>query len=584
MSAKPMTSTLRELRTLFQIGAVGTWSDSRLVDEFRTRSGPEAEAAFSTLVNRHGPMVRRVCRGVLKNEHDAQDAFQATFLVLVLKARSVRNQASIASWLYGVAHRVASRARVEAIRRESHERRVAETLKEQRTVETAGNGRQVDDHDHAVIDEEIRRLPEKYRAPVVLCLLEGLTQEQAAEQLGWPSGTVRGRLSRARELLRTRLSRRGLMPEAGMVMAGLTPKGAWQAVVPASLLDATVQASLALNAKGSIATGIIPATVAALAEGTVKAMTYSRLKPLIVLLTGLGITYGASATVRMEVKRSPAVVDYEPAANPLIEVVPPVRSDDRLPRAVVYPLSGIAIDGKLDDWPRNIVRYRIEQSNGQGKRNQEIAHKANPSREKAYFSVGYSPEEQLIYLAVVVPDPIPVVGNLDPWHTDAVEVFVDGLRTNITSKTIASDVWDKTYRAETMPVIQYAGIPDTGGAYGDKKKLNPTLVYGDITKTRTVMAWSRKDGIITYEWAIQVWDHYPASPTKLAPGKRIGFDVAVLDQNLALSSPDGRQVVPSENPTYTCWAPWRTFKGADASSLGDLILGAYVPSRRPPAR
>ncbi|MHC5542081.1 RNA polymerase sigma factor, partial [Singulisphaera rosea] len=113
MPAKLTNTTVRDLRTLFQIGPIGSCTDAQLLEQFRSE-GPSAEAAFTALVTRHGPMVLRVCRGVLNDEHDAQDAFQATFLVLVRKAASVRNRSSVASWLYGVAHRVSSRAKVNA--------------------------------------------------------------------------------------------------------------------------------------------------------------------------------------------------------------------------------------------------------------------------------------------------------------------------------------------------------------------------------------------------------------------------------------------------------------------------------------
>src|SRR5262249_33878057 len=149
------------------------------------------ELAFAELVERHGPMVLRVCRGVLVDRHDAQDAFQATFLVLACRARSIRGRDSLGPWLHGVAHRVASKARVQAAQRRARELRAAES---KRTSEPESGPRDL----WPVLSEELARLPEKYRAPVVLCYLENLTHDEAAERLRWPVGTVRGRLARAR--------------------------------------------------------------------------------------------------------------------------------------------------------------------------------------------------------------------------------------------------------------------------------------------------------------------------------------------------------------------------------------------------
>src|SRR5262245_33865541 len=177
-------------------------SDADLLERFRAR---QEEAAFTLLVQRHGAMVLRVCRRVLRDAHDAEDAFQATFLVLARKAASVRKQASLGSWLHGVALRVARKARLRTAVREDRERQA---------VGARSRSRPADDLTHselrAALDEEIHRLPEKYRAPVVLCCLEGKTHEQVARELRWPKSSVTARLARARELLRPLLARRGV--------------------------------------------------------------------------------------------------------------------------------------------------------------------------------------------------------------------------------------------------------------------------------------------------------------------------------------------------------------------------------------
>ena len=194
----------RQLQTLFTLGTAGALTDGELLERFASRRGAAAEAAFAALVERHGPVVLRVCRDVLGNSADAEDAFQATFLVLVRRASTIRNRDSLASWLYGVALRVAGCDRSATARRRVHERKAAE-----RTTDHVEGG---EDDLGPVLHEEVGRLPEKYRAAVVLCYWEGLTHEQAADRLRWPVGTVRSRLSWARQRLRARLIRRGLAP------------------------------------------------------------------------------------------------------------------------------------------------------------------------------------------------------------------------------------------------------------------------------------------------------------------------------------------------------------------------------------
>ena len=191
----------RHLQTLFNEGAVGALTDAELLDRFISRRGEAAEAAFATLVERHAPMVLATCRQLLGNVHDAQDASQAAFLVLARKARSIRTGQAIGGWLHAVAVRIASKARVAAARRRAHERRGAEMA-----VHHADEPDQSDRW--AELHAQIDRLPDRFRLPIVLCYLEGLTHAQAAHQLGWPVGTVESRLARARERLRERLAGR----------------------------------------------------------------------------------------------------------------------------------------------------------------------------------------------------------------------------------------------------------------------------------------------------------------------------------------------------------------------------------------
>ncbi|HEV3167649.1 MAG TPA: RNA polymerase sigma factor [Isosphaeraceae bacterium] len=273
---------LRYVHTLFTVGAVGGLTDGELLERFTAGPGEVAELAFTALVERHGPMVLRVCRSVLREPHDAQDAFQAAFMVLARKASSIRSRDSMASWLYGVAYRVSACARAAAARRRRHEKRAAEQAAQ------AVNEHEFDEFGPR-LHEELNRLPEKFRAPVVLCYLEGLTHDQAAQQLRLPVGTVHSRLTRARELLRQRLTRRGIAANEATFTAALATES-----LPASLLDSTVKASLSFIHQPATAAALASAT--ALARGALHAMTISKLKILGTAALACMITLGGAST------------------------------------------------------------------------------------------------------------------------------------------------------------------------------------------------------------------------------------------------------------------------------------------------
>jgi RNA polymerase sigma factor (sigma-70 family) len=215
-------------------GVVSPASDGQLLDRFALR---QDEGAFADLMGRHGPMVLSVCRRVLPSAADVEDAFQATFLVLVRRADSIRRHTSVAGWLYRVAYHAAIRTKTEASRRRARERRADERAPVQPGAEVAWRELQ------EVLDDELDRLPEKYRTPIVLCYLEGKSHEEAAQELDWPPGTVKGRLARARDLLQARLTRRGLGPVAGSFATVLAINAPTDAV-PTLLADAATQTAL----------------------------------------------------------------------------------------------------------------------------------------------------------------------------------------------------------------------------------------------------------------------------------------------------------------------------------------------------
>src|SRR6516164_6401664 len=199
MATSQMNRVIQHLRSVVGDGAEMT--DERLLEDYISHRD---NVAFAALVRRHGPMVWGVCRRVLCNHHDAEDAFQATFLVLVRRAGSISSRELLANWLYGVAHQTALKARATAGKRKGRERQVTQ-------MPEAAAAEQDLWHDlQPLLDEELRRLPDKYRAVVVLCDLEDKTRKEVARQLGCPEGTVAGRLARARAMLANRLTRRGI--------------------------------------------------------------------------------------------------------------------------------------------------------------------------------------------------------------------------------------------------------------------------------------------------------------------------------------------------------------------------------------
>jgi RNA polymerase sigma factor (sigma-70 family) len=259
-----------QLNTLFRFGVVGDLSDGQLVQRFLTARDGADQAAFTALVDRHGPMVLGVCREVLGNSHDAQDAFQATFLVLARKAGSVRKADSVSSWLHGVALRVAMRAKAGAARRRVYERRSA-------ALKAAELGRQGGSREWwPELHEEIARLPARYREPVVLYYLEGLTTEDAALRVGCPHGTILSRLSRARERLRRQLDRRGLALSAALRTTGETPRAT--AALPAKLLETTVHAAFGFARGQPMDAGLASNMATTLATDVLYTMTITKLK------------------------------------------------------------------------------------------------------------------------------------------------------------------------------------------------------------------------------------------------------------------------------------------------------------------
>lgn len=212
----------RSIGILFSAGTTCGLSDTELLERFLSGLNDVSEAAFESLLLRHGPMVLTVCRRIAGDLYDAEDAFQATFLILANRAKSIREQRSISSWLHGVALRVAHRVRSRTVRREVEEQKFADM----RTHDLDPEANRPEDGaiDYEALHQEVLRLPRKYREAIVLCYLQGMTQEAAASRLGCPPSTVGIRLMRGRGQLKARLSRRGISGPGGAVVATLPPR------------------------------------------------------------------------------------------------------------------------------------------------------------------------------------------------------------------------------------------------------------------------------------------------------------------------------------------------------------------------
>lgn len=311
MATSQMSEVIQHLRGAVLPRDGADLTDGQLLGQYICR--PD-EAALTVLVRRHAPMVWGVCARVLRNHHDAEDAFQATFLVLVRKATSILPRDMVANWLYGVAHQTALKARATAAKRRTREKQTPDM------PEPAVTDRDLWNDLQPLLDRELSRLPDKYRVAILLCELEGKTRKEAARQLGVPEGTLAARVARGRAMLAKRLARHGLAVSAGSLAAVLTQNAA---AAPPALVAETIQAA-GLFAAGQATAGAIPATVAALTEGVLKAMLVTKLKivAIVVLLaalvcSGAGLFFNrlAAATQAEPRRQAPEQGKTEPAKN-----------------------------------------------------------------------------------------------------------------------------------------------------------------------------------------------------------------------------------------------------------------------------
>jgi RNA polymerase sigma factor (sigma-70 family) len=308
--AQPLSRVLKHLRHVLDKQTLAGDSDAELLNRFLRRRD---EAAFEAIMRRHGPMVFGVCWRVLRHEADAEDAYQAVFMVLIRKASSLRSPALLGNWLYGIAYRTALEAKRSAARRRA---------KETAMMVPAETPPATGDDLREALDQELERLPHKYRAVLVLCDLEGKTRKEAARQLGWPEGTVAGRLVRARALLARRIARRGFALSSAALATALADSAT--AGVPPKLVALTVKTAFLFATKS--AAGLVSTHAAALAEGVLKMMLLHKLKMLTAILVtacclghGGGSVYYRSVAVQAGEHDEPQAKKQALADQPEVE-------------------------------------------------------------------------------------------------------------------------------------------------------------------------------------------------------------------------------------------------------------------------
>jgi RNA polymerase sigma factor (sigma-70 family) len=353
MPASQMSEVIQQLRRAGLLPDAAHLTDGQLLESFvRHREA----AALEALVRRHGPMVWGVCRRVLGDCPDAEDAFQATFLVLLRKAASIRTNPG--NWLYGVAHQTALKARASRAKRRLRERSVTQMPEPAVTEKDRWNDIQT------LLDQEVSRLPEKYRTVIVLCELEGKTLRDAARQLGCPEGTAASRLARARTMLAKRLARHGLAVSGGTLAAVLAPKAA-TASVPVPVLSATLKAVTKIAAGQAAATGLVSAQVAALTEGVVRAMLLNKLAKvtavvllLAALAAGAALTGPETSRGKPPAKTQPLETKApgrqgEPVQQPRDRLARQDRYGDKLPEGALARLGTVRF--RHDDWVSDVA-------------------------------------------------------------------------------------------------------------------------------------------------------------------------------------------------------------------------------------
>jgi RNA polymerase sigma factor (sigma-70 family) len=363
MTAGHLSQVVRQLRGVLATRETAGLADADLWERYVQARD---EAAFAALVRTHGPMVLGVCRRLLRNEQDAEDAFQATFLVLVRKAASLRSPRTLAHWLHGVARRTALQTRSAAAKRRA---------KEAAVPPRTGTPDDSWDDLRPVLDQELGRLAEKYRIAVVLCDLEGKTRKEVARLLGWAEGTVASRLAKGRGILAKRLARRGF---AGALVTAALAEGAAPAGVPPALVVSTVMAASFSAAQAAADPGVLSGTAAALTEGVLRSMLLTKLKTAIAVLLVAGMaTLGAGTMISRGWTKEPADGQEQKQAN----------RDDLHDRVV-------ELKQQLRQLQTKIARLEQETQPRRDERQPDVSLLADRFKYKVPFETGYTESKE----------------------------------------------------------------------------------------------------------------------------------------------------------------------------------------------
>jgi RNA polymerase sigma factor (sigma-70 family) len=368
MATSQTSELIQHLRRAVLLRDGAGLTDGQLLQNY---IGRRDEAALAALVRRHGPMVWGVCRRLLRNYHDAEDAFQATFLVFVRKAASIASPELLANWLYGVAHQTALKARATTAKRGARERQVEEMPQPAVTERDIWNDLQ------PLLDRELSRLPDKYRSAIVLCELEGETRKEAARRLGVPEGTLAARLARGRKMLAVRLARHGLAVSAGSLAAVLAQNMA-SASAPVAVVRSTIRAATLFAAGQAAAAGGISVKAVALTEGVLKAMFLTKLKIATAIVLGVGLLgiswglYPTHAAAPPDRKQEAAPTPSSALGAPGKQGGKPAKDGQgektiRLPKgpAPVQVLVRLAKDGRLVVKTEQVIVYLARPAGGQ---------------------------------------------------------------------------------------------------------------------------------------------------------------------------------------------------------------------------
>jgi RNA polymerase sigma factor (sigma-70 family) len=344
MTRKLLDGTLTYLRGVAAIQALQELGDRELLTRFVRE---QEEAAFTVLVERHSPMVLSICRRALHHDHDAEDACQATFLVLACRARSLRKVASLRSWLHGVARRVAANLRRERERRQRRERHAFTPVPSTPPAETSWREVQ------AVLEEELHGLPERLRLPLILCYLDGLTRDEAARRLNVSPGCLHGRLERGRRRLHDRLAQRGFTLSTAFLAAALG-EGVSRAALSPTLILASTRAAVLLASSQPVAEGLIPAPILSLTRGVLKEMLWTNVKLGLSLALGVGLllaTFAFSLSLMGSADNAKADPPLSPAEASPPQASPHLDADGRpLPGGAVFRIGSrrFRVEGRSD--------------------------------------------------------------------------------------------------------------------------------------------------------------------------------------------------------------------------------------------